>query len=68
METRKKPSKRYGQLIQSPTTGLSEMLMRHKEEVFKWIEERADVMDESGTEPQQQQQQQASGPEQVGQS
>nr|ABI74745.1 putative histone deacetylase [Monascus purpureus] len=44
---RGKPSKRYGQLIKSPATGLSEMLMCHKDEVFKWIEERADVNDES---------------------
>lgn len=42
METRRKPSKRYGHLIQSPKAGLSEMLMHHKDEVFKWIEERAD--------------------------
>ncbi|KAF4291467.1 hypothetical protein LV165_005248 [Aspergillus fumigatus] len=42
VETRRKPSKRYGHLIQSPKAGLSEMLMHHKDEVFKWIEERAD--------------------------
>lgn len=36
-------SKRYGKLIQSPTTGLSEMLLHHKQDVFDWIAERADV-------------------------
>ena len=41
-EARRKPSKRYGQLIQSPRTGLSEMLTHHKTDVFKWIENRAD--------------------------
>ena len=39
---RRKPSKRYGHLIHSPKAGLSEMLMHHREEVFKWIEDRAD--------------------------
>ncbi|PKY08662.1 histone deacetylase [Aspergillus campestris IBT 28561] len=41
----RKPSKRYGQLIQSPKAGLSEMLMHHKGDVFRWVEERADVHD-----------------------
>lgn len=45
VETRRKPSKRYGTLIQSPKAGLSEMLMHHKDEVFKWIEERADEVE-----------------------
>jgi len=45
VETRRKPSKRYGHLIQSPTSGLSEMLKHHREDVFKWIEERADEED-----------------------
>ena len=39
---RRKPSKRYGHLIHSPKAELSEMLMHHREEVFKWIEDRAD--------------------------
>ncbi|OJJ43996.1 hypothetical protein ASPZODRAFT_18771 [Penicilliopsis zonata CBS 506.65] len=43
VDARRKPSKRYGQLIQSPQTGLSDMLLHHKEEVFRWLEERADV-------------------------
>ena len=47
---RRKPSKRYGQLVQSPRSGLSEMLMHHKEEVFRWIEEKADVRDSDETE------------------
>lgn len=42
VEARRKPSKRYGHLIQSPRSGLSGMLMHHREDVFKWIEERAD--------------------------
>ena len=46
-EARRKPSKRYGQLIQSPRTGLSEMLTHHKTDVFKWIENRADDEEES---------------------
>ncbi|THC89821.1 hypothetical protein EYZ11_010730 [Aspergillus tanneri] len=41
-DTRRKPSKRYGHLIESPKVGLSEMLMHHKNEVFEWIQERAD--------------------------
>ena len=43
-----RPSKRYGQLVQSPKTDLNEMLDEHKEEVFEWISERADREDESG--------------------
>lgn len=50
METRRKPSKRYGQLVQSPKASLSEMLMHHKEEVYQWISERADVQDSEETE------------------
>lgn len=38
----RKPSKRYGTLRKSDSTHLSEMLSDHKEEVFKWISERAD--------------------------
>ncbi|OOF96755.1 hypothetical protein ASPCADRAFT_129826 [Aspergillus carbonarius ITEM 5010] len=45
VETRRKPSKRYGQLVQSPKASLSEMLMHHKDEVYQWISERADVHD-----------------------
>ncbi|KAE8149612.1 hypothetical protein BDV25DRAFT_156032 [Aspergillus avenaceus] len=41
-DNRRKPSKRYGHLIQSSKSGLSEMLVNHKDEVFRWIEERAD--------------------------
>ncbi|RAH49355.1 histone deacetylase hdaA [Aspergillus brunneoviolaceus CBS 621.78] len=41
----RKPSKRYGLLVQSPKAGLSEMLMHHKNEVYQWISERADVAD-----------------------
>lgn len=45
-ENRRKPSKRYGRLIQSPRTGLNEMLLHHKQEVFKWIEERVTADEE----------------------
>lgn len=38
----RKPSKRYGTLINSPEAGLSEMLAKHKEEVFAWISNRVD--------------------------
>ncbi|KAL1984364.1 hypothetical protein VTN96DRAFT_9225 [Rasamsonia emersonii] len=40
VEGRRRPSKRYGRLIQSPKAGLSEMLVHHKHEVFEWIETR----------------------------
>ncbi|KAL4892077.1 histone deacetylase Hda1 [Aspergillus ambiguus] len=46
----KKPSKRYGNLIQSPKEGLSEMLMHHKSDVYEWISERVDVHDSDETE------------------
>ncbi|KAF7585373.1 Histone deacetylase hda1 [Aspergillus hancockii] len=49
-ENRRKPSKRYGHLIQSEKSELSEMLMHHKNEVFQWIEERADNHDSEETE------------------
>ncbi|KAJ5146545.1 Histone deacetylase superfamily [Penicillium bovifimosum] len=42
----RKPSKRYGQLIRSPRTGLNDMLAAHEEEVYKWISDRADHVDE----------------------
>ncbi|KAL4795013.1 hypothetical protein BDV19DRAFT_179123 [Aspergillus venezuelensis] len=43
----KKPSKRYGNLLESPKAGLSEMLMHHKSEVCAWIEERCEVLESS---------------------
>ncbi|KAL4951273.1 hypothetical protein BDW69DRAFT_186526, partial [Aspergillus filifer] len=43
----KKPSKRYGNLLESPKAGLSEMLMHHKGEVCEWIEERCEIMESS---------------------
>ncbi|KAJ5958003.1 Histone deacetylase class II [Penicillium vulpinum] len=43
----RRPSKRYGQLVHSPKTNLNEMLDEHKEEVYKWISERADGEEES---------------------
>ncbi|KAL2004581.1 hypothetical protein VTN00DRAFT_3317 [Thermoascus crustaceus] len=46
VEGRRKPSKRYGRLIRSPKTGLSEMLVYHKKDVFEWIESRIET-DES---------------------
>ncbi|KAJ5837143.1 Histone deacetylase superfamily [Penicillium robsamsonii] len=39
---RKPLSKRYGQVVRSPKSNLNEMLDEHKEEVYKWISERAD--------------------------
>ncbi|KUL85164.1 hypothetical protein ZTR_06261 [Talaromyces verruculosus] len=42
-ENRRKPSKRYGRLLRSPKTGLNEMLLQHKTEVFTWIEQRVNV-------------------------
>jgi len=35
-------------LIKSPESQLSEMLDRHKDEVFKWISERAEEDSEEG--------------------
>ncbi|KKK18747.1 hypothetical protein P175DRAFT_0532574 [Aspergillus ochraceoroseus IBT 24754] len=49
-ENRRKPSKRYGHLLQSPKSGLSEMLMHHKDEVFQWIQSRAEQPDSDETE------------------
>ncbi|KAL5340649.1 hypothetical protein BJX70DRAFT_360823 [Aspergillus crustosus] len=46
----RKPSKRYGQLLESPKGGLSEMLMHHKEKVFEWIENRVEPPDSDATE------------------
>ena len=42
LDASRKPSKRYGNLIHSPKRGLSEMLHHHKEDVFRWIEERTE--------------------------
>ncbi|OJJ32761.1 hypothetical protein ASPWEDRAFT_42791 [Aspergillus wentii DTO 134E9] len=53
VETRRKPSKRYGHLLQSPKAGLSEMLMHHKDEVFEWIAARADPEPENDEEEEQ---------------
>ncbi|KAL4782762.1 hypothetical protein BJX76DRAFT_277708 [Aspergillus varians] len=46
----RKPSKRYGHLLESPRAGLSEMLMHHKNEVFEWIENRVEPPDSDDTE------------------
>lgn len=46
----RRPSKRYGQLVHSPKTDLNEMLDEHKEEVFKWISDRADRTEEDSDE------------------
>ncbi|CAI7670803.1 unnamed protein product [Penicillium bialowiezense] len=46
----RRPSKRYGTLVQSPVSGLNEMLDEHKETVFEWISERADVIHEETAE------------------
>ncbi|KAJ5795323.1 Histone deacetylase class II [Penicillium paradoxum] len=42
----RRPSKRYGQLVRSPKSDLNEMLDEHKEEVFTWISDRADRLDD----------------------
>ncbi|KAL2865025.1 histone deacetylase hdaA [Aspergillus lucknowensis] len=49
-DTRRKPSKRYGHLLQSPRAGLSEMLMHHKGEVFDWIQRRVEPSESEETE------------------
>ncbi|GAB1192418.1 hypothetical protein APSETT444_001609 [Aspergillus pseudonomiae] len=54
VENRRKPSKRYGHLIQSSKSGLSEMLVHHQEEVFQWIEDRADTHESEETEEEKQ--------------
>ncbi|KAH8430795.1 Histone deacetylase hda1 [Aspergillus melleus] len=54
-EPRRKPSKRYGHLLSSPKAGLTEMMLHHKEEVCKWIEERVDVRDSDESDGEQQQ-------------
>ena len=59
---RRKPSKRYGHLIHSPKAGLSEMLMHHREEVFKWIEDRADE-EESEQEEEEEEEEEEEGEE-----
>ncbi|RJE27468.1 histone deacetylase [Aspergillus sclerotialis] len=50
LDPSRKPSKRYGNLIQSPKRGLSEMLHHHKEDVFRWIEERTEEKESSNEE------------------
>ncbi|KAJ5507082.1 hypothetical protein N7527_009225 [Penicillium freii] len=46
----RRPSKRYGKLVHSPKFDLNEMLDEHKEEVYKWISERADRVEEESDE------------------
>ena len=46
----RRSSKRYGQLVHSPKSDLNEMLDEHKEEVYKWISERADRAEEESDE------------------
>lgn len=48
--TERRPSKRYGQLIQSPRSNLNEMLDEHKDAVYKWISDRADHVDKESEE------------------
>ncbi|KAJ5318145.1 hypothetical protein PENANT_c043G02693 [Penicillium antarcticum] len=40
--TDRRHSKRYGQLVHSPKSDLSDMLAEHKEQVYQWISDRAD--------------------------
>lgn len=43
-ESNKKQFKRYGRLVKSTEAHtLNEMLVNHKEDVFKWIEERVEA-------------------------
>lgn len=49
----KKPSKRYGHLLESPRATLSEMLVHHKDEVFQWIESRVEPPESDETEEEQ---------------
>ncbi|EQL27683.1 histone deacetylase 6/10, partial [Blastomyces dermatitidis ATCC 26199] len=49
-ENSRKLSKRYGRLIRSPNRGLNEMLNAHKEDVFKFMEERVEEEAEEGGE------------------
>ncbi|KAI9368120.1 hypothetical protein BJX61DRAFT_241562 [Aspergillus egyptiacus] len=53
-DARRKPSKRYGHLIQSPKSGLSEMLVYHKDEFFEWVENRVEPPDSDETEEEKQ--------------
>lgn len=46
----RRPSKRYGQLIQSPRSNLNEMLDEHKDAVYTWISDRADHVGEESEE------------------
>ncbi|OJJ56588.1 hypothetical protein ASPSYDRAFT_134468 [Aspergillus sydowii CBS 593.65] len=49
----KKPSKRYGNLLESPKAALSEMLVHHKDEVFQWVENRVEPPESDETEEEQ---------------
>ncbi|KAL4805033.1 hypothetical protein BDV18DRAFT_141785 [Aspergillus unguis] len=49
-KTDRKATKRYGRLIQSPESGLSNMLVHHKNEVFEWIDNRVEPSDSEETE------------------
>ncbi|KAJ5104326.1 histone deacetylase Hda1 [Penicillium alfredii] len=40
---RKQHLRRYGGLVKSPSSGLSEMMAQHKDRVFDWLAERADA-------------------------
>ncbi|KAL6720241.1 Histone deacetylase hda1 [Lecanora helva] len=40
MEPQKKRSKRYGNLVKSPTKGLNDMLIHHQADVHRWIMSR----------------------------
>jgi histone deacetylase 6 len=49
-DSRRKPSKRYGRLIESPKTGLNEMLLHHKPNVVEWIDTRINMRSSSSSE------------------
>jgi len=43
MDGGKKPSKRFGNLVRSPETGLNDMLVHHQEQVQDFIVERSEA-------------------------
>jgi Arb2 domain len=54
VKTDRKMSRRYGGVVQSPGTGLAEMLILHRQQVFAWVAERTgldDVVPEEETQP-----------------
>lgn len=46
----RKTTKRYGRIIESPESGLSDMLVHHKNDVFEWIQKRVEPSDSEESE------------------